>query len=38
MVITPLPHSQNVFDFIFYRGDSNTQKKLETMVLKIIFG
>ena len=29
--------SQNVFFFIFYRDDSNTQEKLETMVLKIIF-
>ena len=29
--------SQNVFFFIFYRDDSNTQEKLETIVLEIIF-
>ena len=27
----PQPPSQNVFDFIFYWGDSRTQKKLETI-------
>ena len=33
----PLP-SQNVFDLILFWDDCNTQEKLETMVLKIIFG